>query len=59
MFNSRKRKEERSVGPLTTEEIEKQSTFVSAQSSGKRSEKFDDDRLQLNLQERSNGLLEC
>ena len=59
--NSRKRKEERSVGPLTTEEIEKQKYFwtARAQNSGKRSEKFDDDKLQLNLQERSDGLLEC
>ena len=61
MRNSRKRKEERSVGPLTTEEIEQQKYFWTArtQRSGKRSEKFDDDKLQLNLQERSDGLLEC
>lgn len=47
--------------PLTAEEIEKQKYFwtMHAQSSGKRLEKFDDDRLQLNLQERSDGLLEC
>ena len=59
--NFRKRKEERIVGPLTTEEIEKQKYFrtARAQNSGKRSEKFDDDKLQLNLQEKSDGLLEC
>ena len=49
--NSRKRKEERTLGPLTTEEIGKQKYFwtVRAQSSGRRSEKFEDDRLQVNL----------
>ena len=59
--NSRKRKEERSVGPLTSEEIEKQKHFrtARAQSRRKRSEKLDDNKLQLNLQERSDGLLEC
>ena len=60
MCNSRKRKEERTLGPLRTEEIEKQKYFwtVRAHSSGKRSEKFEDERLQLNLQERHDGLLE-
>ena len=56
VHNSRKCKEERSVGPLMPEDIEKQKYFwtARAQSSGKRSEKFDDDKLQLNLQ-----ALEC
>ena len=61
MCDSRERKEEITLGPLTTEEIEKQKYFwtVHAQSSGKTSEKFEDDRLQLNLLERPGGLLEC
>ena len=47
--NSRKRMEERRFGPLTTEEIEKKKYFwtARAKNSGKRSEKFEDDRLQL------------
>ena len=49
--SSSKRKEERTLGPFTTEEIEKQKYFwtLRAHSSGKRLEKLEDDRLQLNL----------
>ena len=59
--NSRKPNKERTKGPLTTEEIEQRKHFwiTRAQESGKRSEKFGDDSLQLNLQEGREGLLEC
>lgn len=59
--NTRKHKEQRTNGPLTTDEIEKQTLFwvARAQNSAKGREKFEEDRLQLNLQERQNGLLEC
>ena len=61
VYNSRKPKEERTKGPLTTEKIERRKLFwiARAQDSAKGSEKFEEDRLQLNLQERRDGLLEC
>ena len=61
VYNSRKPKEERTKGPLTTEEIERRKLFwiARAQDSAKGSKKFEEDRLQLNLQERRDGLLEC
>lgn len=60
VYNSRNPKEERTKGPLTTEEIERRKLFwiARAQDSAKGSEKFEEDRLQLNLQERQDGLLE-
>ena len=59
--NSWKPNKERTKGPLTTEEIEQRKHFwiTRAQESGKRSEKFGDDSLQLNLQKGRVGLLEC
>ena len=59
--NTRKHKEQRTKGPLTTVEIERQTLFwvARAQNNAKGSEKFEEDRLQLNLQERQDGLLEC
>ena len=59
--NARKHKEQRTKGPLTTVEIERQTLFwvARAQNNAKRREKFEEDRLQLNLQERQDGLLEC
>ena len=49
------------VGPLTTEEIEAQKKFweEKAQRQGEASEKYDADRMQLNLQRNQSGLLEC
>ena len=59
--NSRKPNKERTKGPLTTEGIEQRKHFwiTRAQESGKRSGKFGDNSLQLNLQEGREGLLEC
>ena len=59
--NTRKHKEQRETGPLTTGEMERQTLFwvARAQNNAKGSEKFEEDRLQLNLQERQDGLLEC
>ncbi|XP_044182089.1 uncharacterized protein LOC114969988 [Acropora millepora] len=59
--NARKHKEQRTKGPLTTVEIERQTLFWVARAINnvKRREKFEEDRLQLNLQERQDGLLEC
>ena len=59
--NTRKHKEQRTNGPLTTDEIKRQTLFwvARAQNNAKGSEKFEEDRLQLNLQERQDGLLEC
>ena len=59
--NTRKRKEQRTKEPLTTVEIERQTLLwvAYAQNNAKGSEKFEEDRLQLNLQERQDGLLEC
>ena len=59
--NTRKHKEQRTKGPLTTVEIERQTLFwvARAQNNAKGSEKFEEDRLELNLQERQDGLLEC
>jgi hypothetical protein len=47
------------VGPLTTEEIEAQKKFweEKAQRQGEASEKYDADRMQLNLQRNQSGLL--
>ena len=49
------------VGPLTTEEIEAQKKFweEKAQRQGEASEKYNADRMQLNLQRNQSGLLEC
>ena len=59
--NTRKHKEQRTKGPLTTVEIERQTLYwvARAQNNAKGREKFEEDRLQLNLQERQDGLLEC
>ena len=59
--NARKHKEERTKGPHTTVEIERQTLFwvKRAQNNAKGSEEFEEDRLQLNLQERKDWLLEC
>ena len=59
--NTRKHKEQRTNGPLTTDKIKRQTLFwvARAQNNAKGSEKFEEDRLQLNLQEKQDGLLEC
>ena len=61
VYNTRKRKSERTIGPIVTEEIEQQKCFwtACAQRSGKNSETFENDELQLNLQDRRDGVLEC
>ncbi|KAK3742407.1 hypothetical protein QZH41_020716, partial [Actinostola sp. cb2023] len=59
--NSHKSKEHRTIGPLVVEEIQRQKQFwmMRAQESVEGSEKFENDKLQLNLQASSSGLLEC
>ncbi|KAK3727323.1 hypothetical protein QZH41_006278 [Actinostola sp. cb2023] len=59
--NSHKSKEHRTTGPLLVEEIQRQKQFwmMRAQESVEGSEKFENDKLQLNLQASSSGLLEC
>ena len=59
--NTRTNRKNRVVGPLTTEEIEKQTTFwiKRAQQQAKSSKQFEEDRLQLNVQENQDGVLEC
>lgn len=59
--NSRKAEINRVKGPLTTEEINQQRLLWlrRVQGSFKNGERFEEHRLQLNLQENDNGLLEC
>ena len=59
--NTRTNRKNRVVGPLTTEEIEKQTTFwiKRTQQQAKSSKQFEEDRLQLNVQENQDGVLEC
>ena len=59
--NTRTNHKNRVVGPLTTEEIEKQTTFwiKRAQQQANSSKQFEEDRLKLNVQENQDGLLEC
>lgn len=54
-------KDQRTKGPLTTAEIDVQKVFWEnrAQESGKETDQFMEDRLQLNLQVNTEGLLEC
>ena len=57
--NARTKKANRTKGPLTTEEIGKQTLFwlMRAQSQG--TANMEEDRLRLNLQRNKDGLLEC
>ncbi|XP_068704709.1 uncharacterized protein [Montipora foliosa] len=59
--NSRKAEINRIKRPLTTEEIKQQRLLWlrRVQESFKNGERFEEHRLQLNLQEKDNGLLEC
>lgn len=61
--NTRTNHKNRVVGPLTTEEIEKQTMFwiKRAQQQAKSSKQFEEDRLhvQVNVQENQDSLLEC
>ena len=61
MNNCKQRKSVRLVGPLTTIETDKEVRWwverVQENSSG--TEKFEEDKLTLNLQKNSDGLYEC
>ena len=61
LHNTRTNRKRQVVGPLTTEEIEKQTTFwiKRAQQQAKSSKQFEEDRLQLNVQENQDSMLEC
>ena len=61
IYNARSTRSNRSKGPLTTEEVCKQRIFwlKRVQDYFKTDERFEEDRLQLNLQPNENGLLEC
>ena len=61
IHNSRNRSSERKKGPLTSEELKVQRRFWErrAQQEGMKSEKFEEDHRQLNLQLNHNDLLEC
>ena len=61
LHNIRTVRKQRIVGPLTTEEIQKQTTFwiKRSQQQAKSSQKFEEDRLQLNVQGNQEGILEC
>ena len=59
--NTRAKRQNRVIGPLTTEEIQRQRTFWTkrAQEQGKSSAKFEEDRLQLNIQNDQDDVLVC
>ena len=59
--NARRKSEVKKSGPLTTEEIEAQKEFWEkrTQRHGEASDKYEADRMQLNLQPNQSGLLEC
>ena len=57
--NSRGPKASRTRGPLTTREIEKQKTFWIRRVQVRCTDKFEEDRLRLNLQPNEEGKLEC
>ena len=61
LHNTRTNRKRRVVGPLTTEEIQKQTTFwiKRAQQQAKSSKQFEEDCLQLNVQENQDRVLEC
>ena len=61
LHNIRTVRKQRIVGPLITEEIQKQTTFwiKRSQQQAKSSQKFEEDRLQLNVQGNQEGILEC
>ena len=61
VFNTRVPNEERRMGTLTTGELDAQRHFWErrTQSEGEMREKYEEDRLQLNLQPNEDGLLEC
>ena len=58
LHNIRTVRKQRIVGPLTTEEIQKQTTFwiKRSQQQAKSSQKFEEDRLQLNVQGNQEGI---
>ena len=60
-FVHRARNQVKRTGPLTTEEIEAQKKFWEerTQRQGETSEKYEADRMQLNLQRNQSGLLVC
>ncbi len=61
LYNARRKSEVKKSGPLTTEEIEAQKEFWEkrTQRHGEASDKYEADRMQLNLQPNQSGLLEC
>ncbi|XP_044179547.1 uncharacterized protein LOC122961023 [Acropora millepora] len=61
LHNSRSPNQQRKTGPLTTEELREQRRFWErrAQQEGRESKNFQQDRLQLNLQQNDQLLLEC
>ena len=61
IHNARSTRSNRNTGPLTTGEISKQRIpwLKRVQESFKTDERFEEHRLQLNLQPNENGLLEC
>ena len=61
LHNCKSNKSERAMGPLTTQEIEDQRLWWTkrVQHEAKNQPKFQKDRMQLNLQENQEGILEC
>ena len=59
--NCRAKRQKRITGPITTQETTNQLQFWvrRSQISSQGTSKFDEDKLQLNLQENANGILEC
>ena len=61
LHNSRAAKDQRRTGPVTTDEISQQKLLWEkrVQHQCKESEKFEEDRMKLNLQKNSDGVLVC
>ena len=57
--NARNTKENRTLGPITAQEIEEQKQFWVRRVQSRNPERVDEDRLKLNLQPNKDGVLEC
>ena len=57
--NARNPKENRTLGPITAQEIEEQKQFWVRRVQNRNPERVDEDRLKLNLQPNKDGVLEC
>ncbi len=57
--NARNPKENRTLGPITAQEIEEQKQFWVRRVQNRNPEPVDEDRLKLNLQPNKDGVLEC